>query len=401
MIKRLLPLPLKWFLYCLSFCFIKNKQLWVFGSRNGQFVDNPKYFFLHTTQHNPDIKSVWISSDLSTVKLLKNQGFTAYSRWSLKGLLTSLRASVFIYAFDSNDINFFCSGGAKLVNLYHGIPLKKIEFNTTVGTSKKVYHPITLVEKLRSKILYAPKWQKIDLFQIPSLSLKSIHDGAFNHLIESYFIGANPRLAPLQNNEVQHTIIENDRITGQSFVKGYDSVWIYMPTWRVGAPDILSEAFPDLDELNKVLKQHNILLIFKMHLYSDDVIKNYSHIKLFPSNLDVYPFLNIVDVLITDYSSIAFDFDINNKKTLFYAYDLDTYLTTSSDGFYFDYQTFCNQKIILNFKELLVVITENDMENRTLGKQISQELWSNKKTISFTDTNNELVNSIKDLWKQK
>jgi len=401
MIKRLLPLPLKWFLYFISFCFIRNKKLWVFGSRNGQFVDNPKYFFLHTNQHTPDINSVWISSDISTIKFLRGQGFTAYSKWSFQGLIHSLRASAFIYAFDSNDINFFCSGGTKLINLYHGIPLKKIEFNTTVGTSKKVYHPSTAIEKIRSKILYAPKWQKIDLFQIPSLSLKSIHDNAFNNLIQSYFIGVNPRLSPLQSREPQHPMIDKDRLEALSFTAGFDSVWIYMPTWRVGAPDILNEAFPDLNKLNESLKERNTLLIFKMHLYSDDIIENYSHIKLFPSNLDVYPFLNIVDVLITDYSSIAFDFDINNKNTLFYAYDLDTYLATSSDGFYFNYQEFCNNKIILSFKELLTVIDKNDIENYTLGKQVSQGLWSNKNTISFTDTNNELVNSIKDLWKQK
>jgi hypothetical protein len=119
-------------------------------------------------EHHTNIDCIWISSDKTVLAELSLLGFTAFNTWSIKGLWYAMRASRFIYAFDSNDINFFCSSNSKLINLYHGIPLKKIEFNTTVGSSYRIYHPKTLLQKIRSKLVYATKWQKIDIFQIPS-----------------------------------------------------------------------------------------------------------------------------------------------------------------------------------------------------------------------------------------
>ena len=401
MISTLFLLPFKWLLYGLSFCVPRRKNLWVFGSRQGQFVDNPKYLFLHTAQHHKNVDIVWISSDKVTVDSLITQGFTVYHPWGFKGLVSALRAGCFIYAFDSNDINFYCSGRSKLINLYHGIPLKKIEFDTTVGSSSKVYHPESLVEKLRSRVVYPAKWQTINLFQIPSTALIPMHNRAFNQLISNYFIGENPRLAPLVSNESLHPIINNDAIKASELVKGYRQVWIYMPTWRVGKDDILSQAFPDLDALNKVLKQQDILLIFKMHLYSKDIIENCSHIKIFPPELDVYPFLSVVDVLITDYSSIAFDFDLNKKSIIFYAHDLEDYLRTSSDGFYYDYDEFCNHSIIYNFEQLLEVIENTDLSQYRLGNKVASMIRSDTETPSFINTNKKLIKTIEQLWDVK
>lgn len=396
---KLLLLPLKWLLYFVTLLIPTKSNLWAFGSRNGQFVDNPKYYFLFMQEHHTNIDCIWISSDKTVLAELSLLGFTAFNTWSIKGLWYAMRASRFIYAFDSNDINFFCSSNSKLINLYHGIPLKKIEFNTTVGSSYRIYHPKTLLQKIRSKLVYATKWQKIDIFQIPSEFFVPIHELAFNQQISKYHVGANPRLAPLVAQEPLNKLISNDTKKANELVAGFNKTMIYMPTWRVGAPDILNEAFPDIERLNECLKKNNILLILKMHLYSDAKITALSHIKTFPQEMDVYPFMSVVDVSITDFSSIAFDFDLVDGNTIFYPYDLNKYLLNSSDGFYFDYDEFTNYAMITNFEQLLDKICSNNFEDDRLGNRVSQLVWPNKKQASVTESNERLYDAIVELGK--
>ena len=102
-------LPLKWLLYFVTLLMPTRSNLWAFGSRNGQFVDNPKYYFLYMQEHHATVECVWISSDNTVLAELSSLGFIAFDKWSIKGLWYAMRASRFIYAFDSNDINFFCS----------------------------------------------------------------------------------------------------------------------------------------------------------------------------------------------------------------------------------------------------------------------------------------------------
>jgi CDP-glycerol glycerophosphotransferase (TagB/SpsB family) len=348
-------------------------------------------------EHHTNVDCVWISSDNTVLAELSSLGFTALNTWSIKGLWYAMRASRFIYAFDSNDINFFCSSNSKLINLYHGIPLKKIEFNTTAGNDPFIYHPRTLIQKIRSKLVYATKWQKIDIFNIPSESFIPIHESAFNQQISQYHFGVNPRLAPLLAQESLAKLITTDMKKATEFVAGFSKVMIYMPTWRVGAPDILNEAFPDVERLNECLKENNILLILKMHLYSDANITELSHIQTFPQEMDVYPFMSVVDVLITDFSSIAFDFDLVDGNTIFYPYDLDNYLLNSSDGFYFDYDEFTNHAMITNFEQLLDKIRSNNFEDDRLGNSVSQRVWPNKKQASVFKSNQRLYNAIIEL----
>ena len=53
---------------------------------------------------------------------------------------------------------------------------------------------------------------------------------------------------------------------------------------------------------------------------------------------DVYPLMALSDLLITDYSSIFFDFLLLDRPILFFAYDLENYLSNDRN-MYFDYDS--------------------------------------------------------------
>jgi CDP-glycerol glycerophosphotransferase len=66
---------------------------------------------------------------------------------------------------------------------------------------------------------------------------------------------------------------------------------------------------------------------------------------------DVYPLLPLCDLLITDYSSIFFDFLLLDRPMIFFAYDLDKYLAEDR-AMYFEYDSITPGVKCHNYDEL-------------------------------------------------
>ncbi len=107
---------------------------------------------------------------------------------------------------------------------------------------------------------------------------------------------------------------------------------VYMPTWRGvmtnKKSDVQLEAaccyFSLLDEL---LTDDEIFFV-KFHVFTAKEFKfeEYRHIRPFPENCETYDFLNAADVLVTDYSSVFFDFANSGRKIVLFTYDREEYL---------------------------------------------------------------------------
>lgn len=109
-------------------------------------------------------------------------------------------------------------------------------------------------------------------------------------------------------------------------------VIVYMPTWRgmlykkENAKQIQTLT-KHLAELDGLLKEHQVFYV-KLHPYVKEGINlnGFIHIKEFPSKYETYDFLNASDALVTDYSSIMFDYAVANKKIILFVYDKEEYL---------------------------------------------------------------------------
>ncbi|MBE2919756.1 hypothetical protein HPK02_13235 [Anoxybacillus flavithermus] len=120
----------KLFIYNFSKVIPKQKKLFVFGSWFGnKFSDNSKYIFLHALNDN-DIKAVWITKSKSVYNEMKKKGINeVLLSNSIEGIWTQLRAKVFFTSTGVYDMNEYLMGGALHVNLWHGLPLKKIMYD--------------------------------------------------------------------------------------------------------------------------------------------------------------------------------------------------------------------------------------------------------------------------------
>ncbi len=109
-------------------------------------------------------------------------------------------------------------------------------------------------------------------------------------------------------------------------------VYAYLPTFRGIAGGFHSRKQIDdvmdfCSELDTKLSDNEIFLV-KMHNFNKEAFSfdEFKHISPFPDGFEVYDVLNATDVLISDYSSVFFDYANTGNKIILFQYDLEEYL---------------------------------------------------------------------------
>ncbi|EIL2520567.1 CDP-glycerol glycerophosphotransferase family protein, partial [Escherichia coli] len=371
-IKFIVKFILGRIVYFLSGFFPRNPNIWVFGSFNG-FEDNPKYLYLHVLNKNKEIRSIWIAKDKMELLQARNSGGEAYLFNSIKGFLFTLNAGIYIYSAYITDISFIASRKAKKVNLWHGIPIKKIEFDIT---SKPLVNHFSKANFI-NKMIYAYKHIVPDLLLCPSkYSAEYSFKSAFRISERQCLFARYPRVSALLEMKMNK---ENKKII------------LYMPTWRDKKPRFLDTAKIEFEKLNTIMRTYDALFVIKLHpLTIIDRAFEYSNISICNKDSDLNELLFVSDCLVTDYSSVVFDYLHLNKPIIFYNFDMDDYL--KGREFYFDYNSIICGEIASDYSSLeskiLAVIKGVDLFERK-----RKEIYD--KFTSETGGNQLIVSSIK------
>lgn len=324
--------------YYLTFLVPRNRNVWVFGGALDKFIDNAKYAFLYCTQGDCKKKFVWLSKDEVLVTFLREKGFLAYSSRSLRGLFYALTAKVYIYDNVISEFSYaVLSGGAVRINLWHGVPLKKINFDdrrpSKFWDKFFIYHcaPPTYVCTTAHKLV-------------------PIFSSAFHIDEKRVFVGGYHRTLPFFCSDEELSRIVK-KTSGEEFVMVFETLKkdkrkkvVYMPTFRDSDPYYFSKAIPDLMALDIACRKMDILFIIKVHRFTKVNVKreDFSNIMILEKSWDIYPILPLTDMLVTDYSSIMFDYALLGKPILYYPFDLEKYIAESRK-LYFSYDTICDK----------------------------------------------------------
>lgn len=107
-----------------------------------------------------------------------------------------------------------------------------------------------------------------------------------------------------------------------------EKIVFYAPTWRGSLADRQVDNERLVQDL-RVLASTHARFLFRGHPVTEALldgagVEGY----LVPADTDTNDLLSIVDVLITDYSSVAFDFMATGRPIIYYAYDLEEYQET-------------------------------------------------------------------------
>lgn len=147
---------------------------------------------------------------------------------------------------------------------------------------------------------------------------------------------------------------------------------LFAPTFR-GDTRTASYDTDQLDYagLHALAVEKDAVVIFKMHPFVREPLEIpaiYAD-RLFDGTaapIDVNDLLFVVDLLVTDYSSIVFEFSTLDRPMLFFAYDLDEYV--AERDFYVPFEEFVPGRIVRTFAELLDAIRREDYEAEKVGE---------------------------------
>ena len=271
-----------------------------------------------------------------------------------RGLYYFLTSKYFFYSFGKYPIK--PSRNQMVVNLWHGMPLKKIG-NLESGMVNIDYNFFTKL--VSSSDLFTP-----------------IMKAAFKAKDDQMLLVGN---------------IRNDEL----FEEKKDKNIIWMPTYRNSknyhdSQDafIFSLDKLEFNKINKILEEYEYHLYIKLHPLEESQFKfknNYSNIHMLSEDIisehygTLYKFLGTTSGLITDYSSVFLDYYLLNRPVAFTINDYEEY--KENRGFVFD-----------DVKSLMAGPTISNLDE--LLKFLLSVMKSEDKFCVERNKVNSLVNSI-------
>lgn len=279
--------------------------------------------------------------------------------------------------------------GQVYINTWHGTPLKFMG-----NDSRSDRYNVGNVQKnlICADYFIVPNdYYKETMFRAYGL------DGLFrgNAVCSGY-----PRNEIFYDDEKRRGIIEKYHLENKK-------IYVYMPTFREshGARQNKKQNAVIRDMLNvldQALSDDEILYV-KLHIFNASQIdcSNYKRIRQFPTTEETYEFLNAADCLITDYSSVMYDYANTRRKIIRYVYD---------EEHYFENRGFYDQPVEMPFpkvytaqelaSELQRDKTYNDSEfcacfcqydNDSASKKIIDEIFSGTAADRGKETGNVLL----------
>ena len=119
-----------------------------------------------------------------------------------------------------------------------------------------------------------------------------------------------------------------------------EKIYVYMPTFKdyLSEEMVIEECRELLDFLDENLNDSQILYVNLHHKLSDVIdYEKFRRIKKFPPLVDSYALMAVSDALITDYSSVFFDYLTLGKQIILHVEDIEHY--TRARGTYMDMLT--------------------------------------------------------------
>jgi len=302
--------------------YIKTKDTVLIANGLNCFDGCPKDIFLEAQKYeNIKDKYYWITKDKKMFKKLKKTYSNILYSYSIKGFIYIIRSKYYILNVNTQDFypGLKIPNNRIIIQTFHGFPTKSFcksasEFYTQKDIQMQIedsFNPNNMY------IITAGKYED-----------EAFHNNCDFPYDRMLKIG-HPRNDRLKEHEKIRLDNKWKIVTDNS-----TKIVCYCPTWREnGNFKLFPFSDSNLEEFNKVLQENNILLIVKLHpLYGkmDQKLGDYSNICLYSYewNLDNVELFSIIDLLITDYSSIYCDYLLTNKPVAFIQYDYEEYIKT-------------------------------------------------------------------------
>lgn len=359
-------------------------------------TDNP-YALFESLILDPEYKNyrhIWVINTLtSETEKYKNNENVIFVKVNSDEYLYYLAKAKYLI----NNTSFppyFCKRKNQVyLNTWHGTPLKTlgIDMNGPIDQLKNIQRNF-----LQTDYLLSPNEFTTEKL-VYSHNLDGIYTG---EILEVGY----PRIDLITKTNSKDIL---DKLRQYIEIDTNKKVALYAPTWRgnVGKEVDIKKEVKDIIVSIKNNLDSNYQLLLKVHPLLYKYFKNDKDLsKIFiPDSIDISETLSIVDLLITDYSSVFFDFYIKNKPIILYTYDKAEYL--SDRGTYLDFDEL-NTYVAENETELKELIANVDilkgcknesfisLQNGNVSKTLIDIVFKNNKNEKVKKVNNEKKNVL-------
>jgi CDP-glycerol glycerophosphotransferase len=345
--KHYFPTMKKLYWFWSHFKPVSPNQIVFESSLGKRYEDSPRAIYEKMVENKEPFNYVWVSNN--NLPLKANPNTKIIKRLSVEYYYYLATSKYWI-----NNQNFPTyltkRKETSYLQTWHGTPLKKMQHDQdiisgrTEGYLDRVTHAKDQWSALVSPSPYATK----------AFRSAFLYDGP---VIEKGY----PR-NDIFNSENAKNIREHVRKTLN--ITEDKKVILYAPTFRdyeKHGKKFVMENEIDFEQFEEKLGD-NYVLLMRQHVVVASKLKIPAEMRHNIINVSNYPSIQELmlasDMLVTDYSSVMFDYLNTNQPIYFFAYDLEKYLELR--GVYFDFATEVPGPLVKTSDELLTAISNND-----------------------------------------
>jgi CDP-glycerol glycerophosphotransferase len=339
-----------------------RRRLVVFESHLGrQYSDSPRAIYEEMRRQGLDFEAVWSHTG-------RPEGFpadaTLVRRWSLPYLRALARAEFWIDN-QSFPLKLTKRPGTTYLQTWHGSALKRMGFDEPGW-------------KLKTRAEQAEQQRTLDRFD--HFLIRSEHDvrtlaKAFRLREKVLLRVGYPRNDALVGARGTRPASERPPLAAELGIPADRRILLYAPTFRHRGQRRLALPF-DVERFADTFGDEYVLLV-RAH-YLDHVVLPPSvrgRVVDVSAHHDVTPLLALADALITDYSSVMFDYALLDRPMLFFAYDYEEYVHEGR-GTYFDLLERAPGPVVRTEEELHTVLRSTTLEDQTLKYAAARERFT-------------------------
>jgi CDP-glycerol glycerophosphotransferase len=278
---------------------------------------NPRAIYEKARELVPEVRGVWVVKPGSVAAAPPEADHVVLGTAAYYRLMA--RATFFV-----NNVNFANDivkrPGQLHLQTHHGTPLK------TMGLDLAQAKHSTLGINLRRLMARVERWDiSVSANEFSTEIWERVYPSGTYRSIETGY--------PRNDVLVNHTAEHRDRVRAELGLEPEQTAVIYAPTHR----EYVKEYLPllDVDALAESLGPSHVILVRQHYFYAPGGIAPGSgHVRDVSSHPSIEDLSIASDVLVTDYSSLMFDYAVLDRPIVVYAPDWSTY--RSERGTYFD-----------------------------------------------------------------
>ncbi|MFE9097685.1 CDP-glycerol glycerophosphotransferase family protein [Streptomyces sp. NPDC007264] len=322
-----------------------KEQVFYLSYNGKQFSDSPRAMYEELVGRGADLRHLWAVRDGQVILPDNVERIRMWGREWYEALASSR------YIVTNGHLPDWIERrtGQVIVQTWHGTMLKKIGHDIdTLHFDRRYQEKLALEAKQWSLLVSSNR------FSTPILERAFSYDG---EILEAGY----PRNDYLYSPEKDQIA---ERVRRRLGLPDGKKVVLYAPTWRDdqshSAGQYLFDLRIDLEDAQQRLGDDHVLLI-RRHSNVVDAVPGAGNgfvwdASEYPDIADLYV---AADIMITDYSSVMFDYAHLRRPMLFFTYDLEHYRDTLR-GFYFDFEKDSPGPLLFTSKELVDAIRDID-----------------------------------------